>query len=80
MNDYNAGMIARSEHQHMKQSLRTVNDFDVRGQGPQPHRISNTIGKLFQSVSGALTSARTSINREPSVVSTQTVKAAVDNC
>jgi hypothetical protein len=78
MNDYMAGMIARSEHQHRIQSLQTVRDFDVRSQ--QPRQITNTIAKLFQAAGSALTSVRTSINREQPMVHSKTIKTAVDNC
>ena len=64
MNDYLAGMIARSEHKHMQQTLPLVRDFDLRGQS-QPRWAARMIGRLFQSAGRMLTHAGVRISREP---------------
>lgn len=64
MNDYLAGMIARSEHKHMQQTLPPVRDFDRRGQ-IQSGWAARMIGRLFQSAGRTLTHAGERISREP---------------
>ncbi len=67
MNEYLAGMIARSEHEQMKQSLAPLSDFDERGPNQQPGWASKQIGRLFQSVGSALTSLGERMSDEPAV-------------
>jgi len=71
MNEYLAGMIARSEHELMKRSLPPVYDFDERGQVHQSGRAARHIGKLLQSLGHRLVSLRQRKNSE------QTISCAV---
>jgi len=64
MNEYLAGMVARSEHELMKQSLAPVYDFDERGEDRSPRRLSKWLGKLFQLLGSALTSLGTRMSHE----------------
>ncbi len=64
MNEYLAGMVARSEHELMKESLVPVSDFDERGQIHQPGWATRQIGKLFQSLGSTLTSLGKRMSRE----------------
>ena len=65
MIDYTTGMIARSEHEHMKQSLAPVSDFDGRGQCHRPQGASTWPGKLFKSIAHVVASFAKSPKREP---------------
>ena len=65
MIDYTVHMIARSEHELVKQSLPRVSDFDRRDQNHQPGWASKQIGKLFQSVGSTLASVGERLNHEP---------------
>ncbi len=67
MNDYLAGMIARSEHQHMQQSLRPVRDFDMRGQVRRSGWAARMIGAFFQSTGHTLTRIGERISREAQI-------------
>ena len=64
MIEYTAIMIARSEHELMKQSLAPVSDFGERTQNHQPGWASQQIGKLFQSVGSTLTSLGERLNHD----------------
>jgi hypothetical protein len=81
MNEYLAGMIARSEHQEMKQSLRTVSDFDMRGKKQQPNRAVKHIGRLFQSIGSTLTSVQERMTqRQPTQKPVARRVPQADNC
>jgi len=67
MIDYTVNMIARSEHELMKQSLPRVSEFDGRGQSHQPGWASKQIGKLFQSVGSTLASVGERLNHEQEI-------------
>jgi hypothetical protein len=75
-------MIARSEHAQRNESLRTVRDFDVRGQGRQSNWAAQQLGRLFQSVGTLMTRTDDRITREPSAVRPAPVRstAATENC
>src|ERR1700753_224844 len=50
MSDYLAGMVGRSEHQQMTQSLPPVLDFDRRGHVERPGWLSRFIGRLLSAI------------------------------
>ena len=66
MSDFLAGMIARSEHTEMNQSLPPVLDFDRRGYADanKPGWFVRHIGLLFQWVGSTLISLGERMSRE----------------
>jgi hypothetical protein len=73
MNEYLAGMIARSEHELMKRSLPPVYEFDERGQVHQPGRATRHIGRLLQSLRSILVSPQERRNCEQGISCEATV-------
>jgi hypothetical protein len=65
MIDYTTGMIARSEHEYMKQSLAPVSDFDGRSLYHQPRGASTWPGKLFKSIANVVTSFGKASSHKP---------------
>jgi hypothetical protein len=58
MIDYTTGMISRSEHELMKQSLAPATEFDGCGQNYLSRRAWTQIRKLVQSIGNTITSLR----------------------
>jgi hypothetical protein len=58
MNEYLATMVARSEHQVMQQSLRTVRDFEAHAALAQPTRAAKVISGFSQWMSSTLNGLR----------------------
>ncbi|MHB8624971.1 MAG: hypothetical protein ACYDBJ_02590 [Aggregatilineales bacterium] len=65
MNEYNATMIARAEHEHMVRSLPTVSEFGANVRDAEPGWMSKQVAHLLHMVGSGLAalSKRLVLNR-----------------
>ena len=56
MNEYNAMMIARAEHEQMSRSLPRVSEFGENVLSEQPGWVSQQAGRILCTVGNGLTS------------------------